>query len=748
MQHTAFLLFALASATGLLAQANVVPGLDGRVSTIDDLYYFDRRGAAHPNGEVGVAMQSALCNAGAVPIPWQMAMAQNHPKFAFLLARVSGDRIEQINNWSYVQHAAVAANASGACGTCIDPGTTQLLGIQCSGTHSSSINGDRYWLAPASEVNPWLGTWTAVGSHFDRGDPPAVGAPATDGIRSLTNAQVAAFDEVKNRVTVREQDLLTTGASYYYGIQLVHQGEAVANRGDNLASRGTTPQWNGTAWTFPNNTAGMTHGSILSRWPGAEVNAGQNGNDDGRFFVAGKVTPLGAGNYHYEYAVHNADNDRGGATFRVPIDAAATASNFTFGDIDLLPTNEWTGARVGNEVVFTAPANNPLNWGTIYNFGFDANFAPGAGLATLAQARPGPGAPSVTVQTKVPSGATTAQWSPVGTGCGGGNCPASFYEFFSPASTFDLANTSWSLAFNGNGYTLGPGTGTYIAPAGLNLAMADDSEVQTWVLPFAIPFPGGTTNRLWVCSNGFVSPASNGASHIPSPAAFVSGGLRWAALWHDLAPTTGQVKVDATASRVVISFTGVANYGLLSTATFQFQFFPNGNVNVVYQAIAANGNDYLVGYTPGGGIDPGSWNISTNLAGGLSLCSSPPQPLALAANARPILGTTMPLVTSNIPANTIAGMWLLSLTQHSPGIDLGALGMPGCRLYVGADPTAGDVFSLFVPTGTSTTLGWSIPNVPAASGLVVMTQSAALGVSANAFGAITSNAIQMLLGVN
>jgi hypothetical protein len=117
------------------------------------------------------------------------------------------------------------------------------------------------------------------------------------------------------------------------------------------------------------------------------VNSGGNGNDDGRFFVASKVTSLGGNQYHYEYAVHNVDNNRGGATFRVPIDAGATASNFTFGDIDNNPLNDWTTARVGNEIVFTAPANNPLDWNTIYNFGFNADYAAANGMANLDEAR-------------------------------------------------------------------------------------------------------------------------------------------------------------------------------------------------------------------------------------------------------------------------------------------------------------------------------------------------------------------------
>ena len=737
-------LLSLAVASGLAAQSNTVVGLDGRLTQVDDLTYYGRRGAAYPNGQIGMAMLNEMCNPGSVNIPWAAAMQSNHPKFGFLLVRVANDRLEQINDWSYCKHAFTSTNYSASCGTCIDPGTGSLMGLNCSDTYGAGNNADRFWLGPPAEIDPWLGTWNPVGSYFDRGDPPVSGGAAIDGGRSLTGAQINAFDAVKNRMTVNEIDLTTAGAAYYYGIQLIHQGEAVANRGDNLASRGTTPTYGGGTWSFPNNAAGQTYGSILTRWPGATVDVGQNGNDDGRIFIASKVTSLGGGVYHYEYAVHNVDNNRGGATLRVPIDAGATASNFSFGDIDGDPLNDWTSARVGNEIVFTAPASNPLNWNTIYNFGFDANFAPGNGAALVDEARIGPGALSVLIGAKVPSGSTYAQATAVGEGCGGSNCQQSFYEFFPAAGSFDLANSSWTLTYNANGtYSVGPGQGSWITPAGTNLALGDDAG-STRTLPFALPFPGGTTNSLWICSNGFVSAGGNSTSYTPSASEFLNGARTWSAMWHDLNPGAGgQVLYDATASRVVISWNAVRNYGLTTTVTYQYQFFPNGQVNVLYQAVAPFGSD-VTGYTPGGGgTDPGSWDISANLAGGLSLCQSVVPDVDLAASARPILGTSINLNTGNIPAGTLLGLSILSTTEYSPGLDLAFLGMPGCRLYAGLDAV-----SQFATPGSSASVPWSLPNVPSLAGTLIMSQSAVLTPGINAFGFATSNAIQFVLGVN
>jgi hypothetical protein len=429
----------------------------------------------------------------------------------------------------------------------------------------------------------------------------------------------------------------------------------------------------------------------------------------------------------------------------VPIDASATASNFSFGDIDANLLNEWTAARVGNEVVFTAPASNPLNWGTIYNFGFDANFAPGSGMVTLDEARLGPGALSVGVAAKVPAGSTFAQATPTGTGCGGSNCQSSFYEFFANAASFDLANSRWALTYNGSSYNVSQGTGVFVAPSAsaTNIVSGDDAGANV-TLPFALPYPGGSTNTLWVCTNGFVQAGGNSTTYTPSPSAFLTGAPTWAAAWHDFNTAAGQIRLDSSASVVRITFNAVPNYSGGGTATFQYQFFPNGNVNVVYGAVTAAGNEYLVGFTLGGGAaDPGSWDISANLAAGLALCSGPVPNLALAASARPIMGTTINLNTANIPAGSTVGLSILSLTQHAlPGIDLGPSGMPGCRLYCGLD-----VMNAFLLGGASASVPFTVPNVPSASGLVIMNQSAILRPASNAFGAITSNALQLLLGI-
>ena len=156
-------------APSVVGQSNVVAGLDGRLTVINNMTYYGRRGPAHPNGQIGMAMLNTMCNPGSVNIPWYQAMQPNHPKFGFLVVRVANDRIEQINEWSFCKHAFLSINVNGACGPCQNPGTGALMGLNCSDTYAPSNNASRTWLGPPQEIDPWLGTpsFTQRSLHCD-----------------------------------------------------------------------------------------------------------------------------------------------------------------------------------------------------------------------------------------------------------------------------------------------------------------------------------------------------------------------------------------------------------------------------------------------------------------------------------------------------------------------------------------------------------------------------------------------------
>lgn len=412
-------LLALLAAAPVVAQPNAVPGTDISIWEVGSPTVYGRIGPAWPNGTAGVVIGHSMCNNGSVNLPWLGwvggssggQMLDTYPKIAFLLARESNGRMVQISGKSFLKHSRVAFNFSGSnpCGTC-QTGPSNTFRVGCYDVYSTGFNGNRNNLGPTTEIDPWLGSWNPIGSYFDRGDPAVSGPAATDGIQSLN---ASGWDPVKNRMEVPEQELIVPG-TFWGQNHLMIKGEPVANRGNNQVSRRLSFAWNGSSWS-----AGLVGSSIqtsvLEQWTGATTSTGQNGMDDGRFLVAVKVTGPVAGRWHYEYAVHNLDNHRGGASLRIPVCATARVENVGFRDIDQDPLNQWTVSRSGGELAFLAAAGNALDWNTFYNFYFDSDAAPVAGTVTIDEARVGPGALTVGVATTVPGLLGTEY---LGDGCG------------------------------------------------------------------------------------------------------------------------------------------------------------------------------------------------------------------------------------------------------------------------------------------------------------------------------------------
>lgn len=535
MTRSTLLLLAVAAVgADLCAQSNSRgSGYNGALTNISSPRAWGRRGSAYPGGEVGVSFQNDLCNPGTMNIEWRAPMLPDHPKFSFLVARLDGQRIVQISDWSYCKHAFLSLNDNG-CGTCQQPPANGAqMGPNCSDVYANSNNGDRNYLGPPAEIDPWLGTWNPIGSYFDQGDPN-VGSPNNaDGARSQISV---GTDQVKNRVTLQEQDLVgVTAGNLIFQIQVVHQGEPASNRGDNLMSRPFRMTWNGSSWSA--NTTGLgsaTHGSVLTRWTGASVATAGNGNDDGRFAVAVKVTGPVDGLWHYEYAVYNVDNSRGGAAFRLPVCPTARVSNLGFRDIDDNALNEWT-ATVGNgEIAWSAPAGNSHDWNQLFNFWFDCDVAPTGGQATIDQARIGAGALGFAVPTQVP-GLQPSVF--LGAGCG---TPAVDLRANGLANA---GNAAFALEFTG-----APATGLFafysFGPANLTVA------------------PGCTQylDQGSLGTHGFLMTDGAGRASIPLgvPAGFAPTDLYWQAavllpggpVWSSFGLSNGlQVRLAGTGCR-------------------------------------------------------------------------------------------------------------------------------------------------------------------------------------------------------
>ncbi len=438
LRVTALALVAIAGWAG--AQSNLIPGTDVSLAKMDTISALGRTGT-FPTGMNGVAMATTSCNKGTVKVPWEAAMLEDHPFISFLVARETNGRLTQVSDYSYIKHGFFALTDS-FCDVCQEGpfGGGDVLGLGCSDTYSTGNNGDNFWLGPPAEVNPWLGEWDATCSHFDKGEPAVAAPQDCDNSRSLSTGMASALGPVGHRINISDAEFQTAGQWYYQGYYVI-RGEPEAVRENNWGSRHFTPSWSGSKWNLL-STTGFTNGSILGRWAGAVVTSNKNGNDDGRLYVAVKVTGPVEGMYHYEYALQNRDNYRGAGNVTIPICSGARVENFGFSDVDASAANDWT-ATVNAASIDLNANGNPVRWNSFYNFWFDSDAAPLASSISVAQFDAGAGAAAISIPTAAPVQLNNVY---LGDGCSLGSGFPTLYA----NGKATLGNGSFALGSSGN----------------------------------------------------------------------------------------------------------------------------------------------------------------------------------------------------------------------------------------------------------------------------------------------------------
>ena len=359
-------------------------------------------------------------------------------------------------------------------------------------------------------------------------------------------------------------------------------------------------------------------------------------------------------------------------------------------------------------------------------------------------------------------GAPVAYHASYGDGCY--RVTSSFRELVA-APYVDLSGTGMTLQFTPTGYDVMPATTSYLVPppTATVLPLLDDDEV---VVPLsgAFAFPGGSTTSLVVCSNGFVSSATgNGVGWIPRVSEFLAGSAaRWCGAWHDYVPAFGgSVKFHQVGTRACVTWDDVVSWNappLVPRDTLQIQFdLATGDVHVHWVTLAGFGSNYLMGFAPAGQLsDPGNSDLSVAVPATFHLPPTELLPLSLSAAQAPVstpsAGSGVFYTTANMPEfapGTYLGMLIFSGSQMpAPGIDLGALGAPGCAVFLGSlDIT----FLLFGATAALTETVYIPPGVPV--GTTLYSQSIALFPPGslvngeNAFGMVTSNGLLSFVSI-
>jgi hypothetical protein len=326
------------------------------------------------------------------------------------------------------------------------------------------LNGQQSNLGPRSEIQPWTGAYPY---------PYVLGAGSTG-------------NSIYKRLQIQNADLdpsLNVGAKYWGEVVYITTDEALdGTRDNNYSHRAVTPgaQTNtppGSNLVFANTTVAQV--PAIQEWANNEagvtlVNVDVPG--DGRLILGYKVTDLGAGQFHYEYALFNMNSDRSGQAFSVPLEPANTVSNVGFHDVDYhsgepYSLTDWTPTTtLGSSVSWATqtytvnPSANALRWSTTYNFRFDTTGSPVPGHVTLSLFKPG-SPTTISIPADVP----------------GSNCAMSTY--CTPSVTTHGCVSSIS----------GSGTPSASATSGFSLTLANTEGQKTGLFFYGL----GATVQPW-----------------------------------------------------------------------------------------------------------------------------------------------------------------------------------------------------------------------------------------------------------
>ena len=331
-----------------------------------------------------LALGKVYCNVGAT---WAncSAATNQHPIAApglFRLKTVGGaQRFEQVGI-GWVFHATFALSGSACCGDCQSTDGTHV-GVHCSDTNSASSSGTQANLGPRWQVDAFTGGFSY---------PPA--SPGYSGT-------------VARRLAVELADLEPTGgpnAARYFGeLVVLAPDEAAAGNGLNNAShRELGLSGSGSAWNFSLLGSTEREAPAIQAWrdadPAVQI-APLQLPGEGLLYLGWRVTPLGNGVFHYEYALYNLNSDDAVGALAVPIPQGASATNIGFHDVSHRDgdgigsvnqdAGDWPAVLTGGALSWSTdpfalnPNANALRWGTLYNFRFDSDAAPASGTITL-----------------------------------------------------------------------------------------------------------------------------------------------------------------------------------------------------------------------------------------------------------------------------------------------------------------------------------------------------------------------------
>jgi len=392
---------------------NFGPSIDVALTQITSLQQVARQAGVH----VALSMATRLSNIGIHDVPWFwainppgpiMPVIGQHPYAVFHLYRLSDGVFRQIGK-SDVKHAFYSSNSDCDC-----PGA-QIIFSGCEDVYGVGNNADQFYFAPRNEVHVFSGSWESFGSHFD--------VTAAEPIPDDTRSHFAENNDFIHRLLVPESLLTVTDAQYFVESWYIVKGDT--NSYNNIGWRRVTPSFNGSVWSFTLDTA-LSNGPAIDAFVPRDVSSIFRSHRtvdtaEGNIHLAVDVTSLGNSMYRYEYACMNMDFDHGIRALEFPVSSGLTITNTTFFDSDTDPANDWSIVVTNQLLIVSMVETNGLEWGSLFQFGFDANVPPSPGNAVLQAHLPGTTdvfrveslTPGVVITTLSISGAAEVTWPSV-----------------------------------------------------------------------------------------------------------------------------------------------------------------------------------------------------------------------------------------------------------------------------------------------------------------------------------------------
>jgi hypothetical protein len=455
-----------------------------------------------------------------------------------------------------------------------------------------------------------------------------------------------------------------------------------------------------------------------------------------------------------------------------PVTVAATTPSFPNAFyVDVPLTTPFSFSGPGDLLIECSWAAGTFTGTTPGGRAEDTDLVTFAGLSPAASVRSIVSPTATTAQTVQMSAATVINFDytpdpyPASNLKYGNDCYDSlYYELFSPATNFDLNGKAIRMQLNSiGGYDVAAVPLNFVPPISANLPAGDDvRSVQT--LPFTFPFPGGSTTQIGIVTNGFIwlDGTTTSTDNSASTVDLLTQAPRLAVAWSDwdasapapLGSGNGTWHYDVISSTEVhATWSGIGAFGYNSTVggpaakTFQCKMFANGAVEYHYVDAQSPyyGRDCLVGIKPGPGAyaDTGSRNLTALELASFSTHSGTTAGLTIDVDVLPRIGTTIHLVTDNIPPAAGVTAVLVSLAAVIPGLELTFLGMPGCHQNVAV---AGSLTLGLISTNPSGSLPLAIPNAGIYLGYQLFAQSVAFVPGVNPFGVLSSNGVRISIG--